>query len=83
MSFHCKLSGLVLQVSYLKTKVQVLGGLQDDTVQSVQECGEDVEILENFTHFGCVVHNDGGSRKEVFQWIGLAHGVMDSLNQST
>ncbi len=31
-----------LQVSWGKTKVQVFGGLLDDTVQSVYSCGEDI-----------------------------------------
>ncbi len=60
----------------------MFGGLLDDTVQSVRACGEDVEILQNFTYLGSVLNNDGGSRQEVLRRIGLAHGVMDSLNQS-
>ena len=74
--------GHPLKVSWAKTKAQVFGGLLDDTVQSVRVCGENVEILESFTYLGSVVHNDGGSRQEVLRRIGLAHGVMDSLNQS-
>ena len=55
----------------------------DETVQSVHACGEDIEILKNFTYLGgVVVHNDGGSGQEVTRQIGLAHGVMDSLNTS-
>ncbi|KAG0726190.1 hypothetical protein GWK47_037100 [Chionoecetes opilio] len=54
---------LGLEVSWLKTKVQVFGGLQDDTVQSVHACSEDIEILESFTYLGSAVHNDGGSRQ--------------------
>ena len=71
-----------LQVSWTKTKVQVFGGLLDETVQSVHACGEDIEILESFTYLGSVVHNSGGSRHEVLRRIGLAHGVMDSLNMN-
>ena len=48
--------------------------------QSVQVCGEDIEILKNFTYLGSVVHNDGGSSQEVIQQIGLAHGIMDLFN---
>ena len=51
-------------------------------VQSVHACGEDIEILENFTYLGSVVHNDGGSTKEVLLWSGLALGVMALLNTS-
>ena len=55
-------------------------GLLDETVQSVHACGEDIEISETFTYLGSVVHNDGESSQEVVKRIGLAHGVMDSLD---
>ena len=48
----------------------MFGGLLDETVLSVYACGEDIEILENFTYLGSVVHNDG-SNQEVVWWIGL------------
>ncbi|KAG0714334.1 putative uncharacterized transposon-derived protein F52C9.6 [Chionoecetes opilio] len=73
---------LGLKVSWLKTKVQVFGGLLDETVQSVHACGEDIEILESFTYLGSAVHNDGGSRQEVLRRIGIAHGIMNSLSRS-
>ncbi|KAG0710360.1 Squamous cell carcinoma antigen recognized by T-cells 3 [Chionoecetes opilio] len=73
---------LGLEVSWLKTKVQVFGDLLDEAVQSVHACGEDIEILESFTYLGSAVHNDGGSRQEVLRRIGIAHGVMDSLSGS-
>ena len=57
--------------------VQVFGGLLGETVQSIHECGEDIDILDDFTYLGSVVYNNGGSRQEVLQWIGLAHGIMD------
>ena len=79
---HEEAKPLGLKVSWPKTKVQDFGGLLDDTVQSVLACGEDVEISENFTYLGSVVHNNGGSRQEVLRRIGLAHGVMDSLSTS-
>lgn len=81
-ALHEEAKPLGLQVSWAKTKVQVFGGLLDETVQSVHACGEDIEILESFTYLGSVVHNSGGSRHEVLRRIGLAHGVMDSLNTS-
>ena len=81
-TLHEETKPLGLQVSWTKTKVQVFGGLLDETVQSVHACGEDIEILESFTYLGSVVHNSGGSRHEVLRRIGLAHGVMDSLNMS-
>ncbi len=38
--------------------------------------------LESFTYLGSVVHNNGRSDQEVIRRIGLAYGVMDSLNTS-
>ena len=55
---------MVLKVSWVKTKVQVFGGVLDETVQSVHECGENIEILKNFPYLGSVVHNDDGSIQE-------------------
>ena len=49
---------------------------------SIHACGEDIDILDSFTYLGSVVHNNGESHQEVLQWIGLAHGVMDSLSMS-
>ena len=46
---------------------------------SVYACGEDIEILKNFTYLGSVVHNNSRSSQEVTQWIGLAHGIMDLI----
>ncbi|KAG0722631.1 Retrovirus-related Pol polyprotein from type-1 retrotransposable element R2 [Chionoecetes opilio] len=81
-ALHEEATPLGLEVSWLKTKVQVFGGLLDETVQSVHASGEDIEILESFTYLGSAVHNDGGSRQEVLLRIGIAHGVMDSLSGS-
>ena len=49
----------------------------------VHAWGMDTEVLENFTYFGNVVRNDGGSSREVVQRIGMNHSVMDSPNMST
>ncbi|KAG0712108.1 ATPase family AAA domain-containing protein 3-B [Chionoecetes opilio] len=81
-ALHEEAKPLGLEVSWLKTKVQVFGDLLDEAVQSVHACGEDIEILESFTYLGSAVHNDGGSRQEVLRRIGIAHGVMDSLSGS-
>ena len=69
-ALHEVVKPLGLKVSWAKTKVQVFGGVLDETVQYVHVCGEDIEILENFTYLGSVVHNDG-SNQEVVWWIGL------------
>ncbi|KAG0720083.1 Hyastatin [Chionoecetes opilio] len=81
-ALHEEAKPLGLEVSWLKTKVQVFGDLLDEAVQSVHACGEDIEILESFTYLGSAVHNDGGSRQEALRRIGIAHGVMDSLSGS-
>ncbi|KAG0716601.1 LINE-1 reverse transcriptase [Chionoecetes opilio] len=81
-ALHEEAKPLGLEVSWLKTKVQVFGDLLDEAVQSVHACDEDIEILESFTYLGSAVHNDGGSRQEVLRRIGIAHGVMDSLSGS-
>ncbi|XP_045110009.1 uncharacterized protein LOC123503949 [Portunus trituberculatus] len=64
-ALHEEAKSLGLQVSWPKTKVQMFRGLLHETVQSVRACGEDIEILENFTYLGCVMRNDGGSSHEV------------------
>ena len=81
-ALHEETKPLGLQISWPKTKVQVFGDLLDETVQSIHACGEDIDILQIFTYLGSVVHNNGGSRQEVLRWIGLAHGVMDSVSTS-
>ncbi|KAG0713639.1 Pikachurin [Chionoecetes opilio] len=81
-ALHEEAKPLGLEVSWLKTKVQVFGDLLDEAVQTVHACGEDIEILESFTYLGSAVHNDGGSRQEALRRIGIAHGVMDSLSGS-
>ncbi|KAG0706018.1 Zinc finger CCCH domain-containing protein 14 [Chionoecetes opilio] len=57
-ALHEEAKPLGLEVSWLKTKVQVFGDLLDEAVQSVHACGEDIEILESFTYLGSAVHND-------------------------
>ena len=64
-ALHEEAKALNLQVSWPKTKVQVFGGLLNETVQSIHACSEDIGILDSFTYLGSVVHNNGGSRQEV------------------
>ena len=59
-ALHDEVKRLGLTASWVKTKVQVFGGVLDETVHSVHACGEDIEILKSFTYLGSVVHNDGG-----------------------
>lgn len=73
---------LGLKVSWIKTKVQAFGDLLDNAVESVHACGENIEVLESFTYLGSVVHKNAGSGHDVIRRIGLAYGIMDSLNKS-
>lgn len=47
---HDMMKPMGLKVFWLKTKVQVFGGLLDDMVLFVLACGEDTEITEDFTY---------------------------------
>ena len=53
----------------------MFGGLLDETVQYIHACGEEIDILENFTYLVSIVHNNDGSCQEIFWQISLAHGV--------
>ena len=64
-ALHEEVKPLGLKGSWVKTKVQVFGGVLDEPVQSVHAYGEDIEILINPTYLGSVVNNDGGSSQEV------------------
>lgn len=81
-ALHEEAKPLGLSVNWTKTKVQEFGNLLDVDVQSVHVCGENIEILDSFTYLGSVVQSDGGSDREVTRRLGLAYGVMDSLNRS-
>ena len=48
----------------------------------MQACGENIEVLDKFTYLGSVIHNSGGSGHDVLRRLGLAYGVMDSLDRS-
>ena len=48
----------------------------------VRACGEDIEVTESFTYLVSAVHNSGLSYQEVSRRIGLAAGVMNSLDKS-
>ncbi|XP_069988579.1 uncharacterized protein [Penaeus vannamei] len=73
---------LGLQVSWTKTKIQDFGGLLGEPVQLIRACGEDVEVMENFTYLGSAVHVSGLSDQEVSRRIGLAVGTMNSVKKS-
>ena len=64
---HEEAKSLELQVSWPKIKVQEFGDLLDETVQAIHTCGEDIDILENFTYLGSVVHNNNEIRQEVLR----------------
>lgn len=64
-SVHEEAKPLWLDVSWPKTKVQVLGNLLDKTAQSIHACAKDIETSENITYLGCAMRNDGASNQEV------------------
>ena len=47
---------------------------------SVPVCGEDVEVSQRFTSLGSDIHGSAGCGPEVNRHLGLAWGVMDSLD---
>ena len=73
---------LGLKVSWAKTKVQAFGDLLDDAAVSIQACGENIEVVDKFTYLGSVIHHNRVSDHDVDRRLGLAYGVMNSLNQS-
>ncbi|XP_069989481.1 uncharacterized protein [Penaeus vannamei] len=73
---------LGVEVSCTKTKIQDFGDILGEPVQSVRACSEDIEVTESFTYLGSVVHKSGLSDHEVSSQIGLAEGVMNSLDKS-
>ncbi|XP_069990649.1 uncharacterized protein [Penaeus vannamei] len=49
---------------------------------SIRACSKDIEVTESFIYLGSVVHTSGLSDQEVSRQIGLAAGVMNSLDKS-
>lgn len=82
-ALHKEGKPLGLQVSWAKTKAQVLGGLLNEPVKSIHACVEDIEFLESYICFCGMVHSSGGACQEVLTWIGVAKAVMGSLNTSS
>ena len=81
-ALHEETKPLGLKVSWTKTKIQDFGNLLGPDTQSVHVCGEDIEVVESFTYLGSAVHNTMESCGEVNRRLGMAYGVMDSLNKS-
>ncbi|XP_069978598.1 uncharacterized protein [Penaeus vannamei] len=80
-AFSNEAKPLCLEVSWTKTKIQDFGDLLGEPVRSVRACGEDIEVKESFAYLGYIVHNYGLSDQEVSRQIGLAAGVMNSLDK--
>ncbi len=81
-ALHEEAKPLKLQISWTKTRVQVFGGLLDDTVQSIHACFEDTDILEDFINLGSVTQSSGSSGHEVLRQTGLVHAVTNPLDTS-
>lgn len=65
-----------LKVSWAKTEVHSLAGMQDDTIQSVHTLDKDKGGIESFTYLGRVVQNNEEFRQEVTRRNVFAHGVI-------
>ena len=71
---------LGLRIFWVKTKIQAFNDILDAAVMSVPVCGEDVEITERFTYLGSDIHVSAGCEPDINRCLGLAWGVMDSLD---
>ena len=54
-----------LQVSWVKTKIQVFNDILDTAILSVTVCGEDVEVMVRFTYLGSDINISAGCEPEV------------------
>ena len=72
---------LGLRVSWIKTKIQAFGDILDAAVDAIPVGRENVELVESFTYLGSVVHCSGTCEAEVSRRLGLAQGVMGSLDK--
>ena len=71
---------LVLQVSWVKTKIQAFNDKLDAAILSVPICFEDVEVAERFTFLGSDIHVSAGCEPEVNRCLSQAWRVTDSLD---
>ena len=55
-ALHKKAKLLGLLLSWPKTKVQMFGGLLDETVHSIHAYSKNIDILDSFTYRGSMVH---------------------------
>ena len=70
-ALHEEVKALGHKASWAKTKLQVFGGILDETIQSVHVCGEEIEILKNFTYLDSVVHNESVKpKRHMADWPG-------------
>ena len=71
---------LGLRVSSVKTEIQAFNDILDAAVLSVPVSGEDVLVMERFTHLGSDIHVSADCESEVNRRLSRAWGVMDSLD---
>ena len=57
-----------MQVSWIKTKVQVFGDILDATVESIPVNAEIVEITQTFTYIGSVIHSSTANQMSIDDW---------------
>ena len=71
---------LGLRISWVNPKIQAFNDILNAAFFSVPICGEDVEVTERFTSLGSDFHVSAGCEREINRRLGLAWGVMDSLD---
>jgi len=72
-------SKLGLHISWAKTKVQNIGAGQ--AIQNLAVEGQSVEGVEKFIYLGSSLNSADGSRSEQLRRIGIASGIMNSLER--
>ena len=75
-----ELEPLGLWVSCVKNKIQAFNDILDAAILSVPVCGEDVEVMERFTHLDSDIYVCAGCEPEFNRHLGRALGVMESLD---
>ena len=75
-------SPLGLQVSWIKTKIQVFGDLLGEDRPPVVVDGSNVDFTDSFCYLGGMISSSGGSEQDVNRRLGLANAVVTSLDRS-
>ena len=72
---------LGLRVNWMKTKIQHFVQTVDQACDKVICCGNNVDVVEVFPYLGSQITSDGSISKQIDRRLGVAWGVMASLNK--